>query len=497
MREGKRAPTVVGGISLLVIFAVLCLTVFAVLSLAQGQADRRLAQSSWSAVTGYYRADCQAQEILSRLRAGERPEGVTEEGEGIFSYACPISDTQTLQVRVRLAGRAMKFSAGRLSLRRTGRRTTTWTCGTGAHDFIKRSKEERTMAELMDYLTQAVERRASDLFFVAGGSASAKVEGQIMPLDDERLLPPKTEELLRAIYGLAGRDMDGFLARGDDDFSFSVRGVARFRVNAYRQRGSMAAVVRVVAFEIPDFQALHIPSQVMDLAGLTYGMVLVSGTAGSGKSTTQACILDRINRTRNCHIITLEDPIEYLHRDRRSIVSQREIAIDTRDYLSALRSCLRQAPDVILLGEMRDHETIQTAMTAAETGHLLIATLHTRGAVNTIDRIIDSFPPAQQAQVRVQLSAVLRTVVSQQLLPDVDGEQVPAFEVMQMNSAIRSMIRDGKDHQIDNAIAAGGSEGMLTMDQSILALYQAGRITRDTALNCADNPEQLKRRMGN
>ena len=335
------------------------------------------------------------------------------------------------------------------------------------------------MAELMDYLTQAVERRASDLFFVAGGSASAKVEGQILPLDDERLLPPKTEELLRAIYQLAGRDMDGFLARGDDDFSFSVRGLARFRVNAYRQRGSMAAVVRVVAFEIPDFQALHIPPQVMDLAELTYG------------------ILDRINRTRNCHIITLEDPIEYLHRDQKSIVSQREIAIDTQDYLSALRACLRQAPDVILLGEMRDHETIQTAMTAAETGHLLIATLHTRGAVNTIDRIIDSFPPAQQAQIRVQLSSVLRTVVSQQLLPDVDGEQVPAFEVMQMNSAIRSMIRDGKNHQIDNAIAAGSGEGMLTMDQSILALYQAGRITRETALNYADNPEQLRRRMGN
>ena len=353
------------------------------------------------------------------------------------------------------------------------------------------------MAELMEYLTQAVERRASDLFFVAGGSASAKVEGQILPLDDERLLPPKTEELLRAIYQLAGRDMDGFLARGDDDFSFSVRGLARFRVNAYRQRGSMAAVVRVVAFEIPDFQALHIPPQVMDLAELTYGMVLVSGTAGSGKSPPQACILDRINRTRNCHIITLEDPIEYLHRDQKSIVSQREIAIDTQDYLSALRACLRQAPDVILLGEMRDHETIQTAMTAAETGHLLIATLHTRGAVNTIDRIIDSFPPAQQAQIRVQLSSVLRTVVSQQLLPDVDGEQVPAFEVMQMNSAIRSMIRDGKNHQIDNAIAAGSSEGMLTMDQSILALYQAGRITRETALNYADNPEQLRRRMGN
>ena len=353
------------------------------------------------------------------------------------------------------------------------------------------------MAELMDYLTQAVERRASDLFFVAGGSASAKVEGQIMPLDDERLLPPKTEELLRAIYGLAGRDMDGFLARGDDDFSFSVRGVARFRVNAYRQRGSMAAVVRVVAFEIPDFQALHIPPQVMDLAELTYGMVLVSGTAGSGKSTTQACILDRINRTRNCHIITLEDPIEYVYTPKKCIVNQREIGADTASYADGLRSILREDPDVILIGEMRDLNTIETALTAAETGHLVFATLHTNSAADSVDRMVNVFPEGQQRQIRLQVSTTLRAVVSQQLLPDVDGEQVPAFEVMQMNSAIRSMIRDGKNHQIDNAIAAGSGEGMLTMDQSILALYQAGRITRDTALNCADNPEQLKRRIGN
>ena len=267
-------------------------------------------------------------------------------------------------------------------------------------------------------------------------------------------------------------------------------------MNAYRQRGSLAAVVRLVAFDIPDYRALRIPEQVMDLADLAHGMVLVTGTAGSGKSTTQACIIDRINRTREAHIITLEDPIEYLHRDRRSIVSQREIAIDTTDYLSALRACLRQAPDVILLGEMRDHETIRTAMTAAETGHLLIATLHTNGAVNTIDRIIDAFPSTQQSQIRVQLSMVLRTVVSQRLLPDVDGELVPAYELMHMNAAIRSMIRDCKNHQIDNVIAAGGGEGMKAMDQSIPEPYQAGTITRETALDYADHPEQMLRRMG-
>jgi twitching motility protein PilT len=289
--------------------------------------------------------------------------------------------------------------------------------------------------------------------------------------------------------------MEHFIKTGDDDFSFAVPGLARFRVNAYRQRGSLAAVVRVVSFDIPDWRSLHIPESVMKLAEVEHGMILVTGTAGSGKSTTQACIIDRINQIREGHIITLEDPIEYLHRDQKSIVSQREIAIDTQDYLSALRACLRQAPDVILLGEMRDHETIRTAMTAAETGHLVIATLHTNGAVNTIDRIIDSFPSGQQGQIRVQLSMVLRTVVSQQLLPDKNGGLVPAFEVMHMNPAIRSMIRDSKTHQIASAIAAGGGEGMVSMDQSILALYQSGDITLETALDCADNPEQLRRRV--
>lgn len=351
------------------------------------------------------------------------------------------------------------------------------------------------MAELLDYLSSAVKDHASDLFIVAGGPVSEKLEKRVCPIGREKLMPRDTQRLVTDLYAQAARPMDQYLNRGDDDFSFSVPGLARFRVNAYRQRGSMAAVVRVVAFGIPDWKELGIPEQVMDLADATSGMILVTGTAGSGKSTTQACIIDRINCTRRCHIITMENPIEYLHRNEQSIVSQREISIDTEDYLSALRSALRQAPDVILLGEMRDHETIRTAMTAAETGHLVIATLHTKGAVNTIDRIVDSFPSEQQGQIRVQLSMVLRTVVSQQLLPDLSGNLVPAFEIMHTNSAIRSLIRESKSHQIDNAIAAGGAEGMVSMDQSILQLWQTGQITKETALDYADNPDQMKRRI--
>ena len=352
------------------------------------------------------------------------------------------------------------------------------------------------MTRLTDYLQKAVADRASDLFIVAGGPVCAKTENRLVPISEDRVFPNETEELVREVYSLAERPIDRFLKEGDDDFSFSMAGMARFRVNVYRQRGSMAAVIRVVAFDIPNWIDLGIPEQVMALAEVQHGMVLVTGTAGSGKSTTQACVIDRINRTRECHIITLEDPIEYLHRDRRSIVSQREVAIDTQNYPSALRACLRQAPDVILLGEMRDQETIHTAMTAAETGHLLIATLHTRGAANTIDRIVDTFPSGQQDQIRAQLGMVLRTVVSQQLVPGTDGSLVPAFEIMHMNPALQNLIRDSKTHQIDNAIAAGGAEGMIAMDQSLLALYKGREISAETALSYADNPDQLKRRMG-
>ena len=351
------------------------------------------------------------------------------------------------------------------------------------------------MSELLTYLKKTVESNASDLFIVAGGPVKMKVDGRLVSASEDRILPAASEKLIREMYELAGRSMERFVQIGDDDFSFARPGLARFRVNAYRQRGSLAAVVRIVSFEIPDWQALHIPESVMSLADTARGMILVTGTAGSGKSTTQACIIDRVNRNRDCHIITLEDPIEFLHRNQKSIVSQREVSIDTEDYLSALRACLRQAPDVILLGEMRDAETISTAITAAETGHTLIATLHTKGAVNAIDRIIDAFPSTQQAQIRTQLSTVLHTVISQQMLPDKNGGLVPAFEVMHTNSAIRSLIRDNKCYQIDNAIASGANEGMISMDQSIVALYRAGHITKETALEYSEHPEQLKRQL--
>lgn len=352
------------------------------------------------------------------------------------------------------------------------------------------------MCDLKTYLEQAVQMQVSDLFLVAGGPVSVKVDGHLRALSEERLLPPDTNKLIMEIYELAGRPIEAFRNSGDDDFSFSLPGLARFRVNTYHQRGSMAAVIRVVAFSIPDWESLGIPAQVMELSNLHHGMVLVTGTAGSGKSTTQACVIDRINKNRDCHIITLEDPIEFLHRNIRSIVSQREIAIDTQDLLSALRACLRQAPDVILLGEMRDGETIRTAMTAAETGHLVISTLHTKGTANAIDRMIDAFPASQQGQARVQLAMVLETVVAQQLIPGINGELLPVFEILHMNSAAKNLVREGKTHQLPNLIAAGGAEGMVSMDQSILALYKAGKISRETALGYADNPEQLVRRLG-
>jgi len=349
--------------------------------------------------------------------------------------------------------------------------------------------------QVIDYLKKAVDEDASDIFFLAGSPVTAKVEGRIVKIGEERLLPNSTKELITEIYELAKRSVVNFEATGDDDFSFALPGVARFRVNAYRQRGSWAAVIRTVAFNIPDWREFNIPEEVINLAEVNSGMILVTGTAGSGKSTTQACIIDRINHTKEAHIITLEDPIEYLHGHDKSIISQREVAIDTADYLSALRACLRQAPDVILMGEMRDPETIRTAMTAAETGHLVIATLHTKGAVNTIDRILDSFPSTQQGQIRVQLSMVLHTVVSQQLIPDVNGELIPAYEIMHMDNAIRNMIRDNKNHQINNAIASGGASGMITMDQYLLDMYQKKKITKETVLEFADNPEQLVRRL--
>ena len=351
------------------------------------------------------------------------------------------------------------------------------------------------MESIQTYLERAVKEKASDLFIIAGKAMSMKCEGTIVPMTEERLLPEDTDVLVRELYSLDDREIDEKVTEWDDDFSLSLPGLARFRVNIFQQRGSLAAVIRLVSFGIPDWREIGVPEEVMKVADMKRGMVLVTGPAGSGKSTTLACIVDKINHTRNAHIITIEDPIEHLHRNDKSIISQRELSMDTSSYVTALRASLRQAPDVILLGEMRDLDTIQTAMTAAETGHLVISTLHTVGAVNTVDRIIDVFPPAQQQQVRVQLSQVLKTVVSQQLLPTVDGLLTPAFEIMHLNNAIRTMVRDSRIHQIDSAIQTSSAEGMIGMDDSILRLYKAGRITKETAINSAMSPDQLKRKL--
>lgn len=348
-----------------------------------------------------------------------------------------------------------------------------------------------------DILKNAVEKNASDIFIVTGQAVSFKINGLILPEYEEKLMPKDTETLIEEIYQLAGRNKFADLDRsGDDDFSFSLRGVGRFRVNAYKQRGSLSAVLRVVLFDLMDPSELGIPPQVMDLSTKTSGMILVTGPAGSGKSTTLACIIDQINKTRNCHIMTLEDPIEFLHRHNKSIVSQREIYLDTESYVKALRAALRQAPDVILIGEMRDVETMSIAMTAAETGHLVLSTLHTLGAANSVDRIVDTYPPSQQVQARMQLSMILQAVVSQQLLPGSShSERWAAFEIMMGSNAIRNLVRDGKTHQIENVIYSSADMGMQTMDSSILQLYKKKAISRDTAIVYSMNKEAIIRQL--
>lgn len=347
-----------------------------------------------------------------------------------------------------------------------------------------------------EILKKAVEERASDIFIIPGTPHTYKIDGVITPRDTIRLKPEDTDAFVREVYALArGRSMKKLEESGDDDFSFALPGVSRFRANAFKQRGSYAAVIRVVRFELPDYRALHIPQAVIDVAKLKRGFVVVTGPAGSGKTTTLACIINEINRTRSAHIITLEDPIEYLHRHQQSVVTQREITTDTESYATALRAALRQSPDVILLGEMRDYETIQTAMTAAETGHLVISTLQTLGAANTIDRIIDVFPPNQQRQIRAQLAMVMMEVISMQLVPTVGNSLVPVFEVVPVTNAIRNMIRETKLHQLDAVIGSSQDSGMISMDASLAALYKNKTITKETALLYCQNKDVLERKL--
>ena len=339
-------------------------------------------------------------------------------------------------------------------------------------------------------------KKASDVHITVAIPPKVRVNGKLESLDYPRLTPEDTEAILKPI--MYPRQLAVLEEKGEVDFSFSIPQVGRYRVNVFKQRGSMSAVLRLVGTEVPRPEELGIPKSVIDLSEKKRGLVLVTGPTGSGKSTTLASLIDRINETTASHVITLEDPIEYLHNHKLSTVNQREIGIDTQSYSNALRAALREDPDVILVGEMRDLETISTAITAAETGHLVFSTLHTIGAASTIDRIIDVFPPHQQQQIRIQLSMVLESVISQLLIPTADNQRrVAAFEVMHANPAIKNLIREGKTFQIPTVLQTGKKYGMQTMDDSLYDLYNMGEISMYSALEYAQDRAAFEKKLNN
>jgi len=347
---------------------------------------------------------------------------------------------------------------------------------------------------IQDLLKEAIDRGASDLHITVMHPAAIRVNGKIERINDQKIGIEENRELIMEL--LDDEKFNTLESKGEVDSSLSIPGLGRFRVNVYKQRGTYGAVLRVINNTILDMDTLGLPPVIKELGHKKRGLILVTGPTGSGKSTTLASVIDMINKERSEHILTLEDPIEYLHKHQKSIVNQREIGTDSGSFANALRAALRQDPDIILVGEMRDLETISTAITAAETGHLVLSTLHTIGAAKTIDRIIDVFPPHQQQQVRVQLSAVLEGVVSQQLLPKKDGSgRVVALEIMTITGAIKNLIREGKTHQIQTSIQTGRKFGMVTMDNSILSLYEKGLISREAALEAAVDKEQLSRQL--
>ena len=350
------------------------------------------------------------------------------------------------------------------------------------------------MYDLNEILIQSVKERASDIHLTSGRAPSYRVDGVLAPIMGERLTPQMLEDILLPL--IDKRHREELEETGQTDFAYAISGVGRFRVNVFKQRGTLAAVMRSLPFNIPEPEDLGIPREVVEMTSRKRGLVLVTGPTGSGKSTTLASLIHVINRTYPYHIITLEDPIEYLHRHDKSVVNQREIGSDSTNYAQALRADLREDPDVILVGEMRDLETISTAITAAETGHLVFSTLHTIGADKTIDRIIDVFPPNQQQQVRIQLASVLECIVSQQLLKKADGSgRVAALEVLFANNAVRNLIRESKTYQIPSIMQTNKRAGMQTMDDALYDLFMRKVIDGDTAVTYAQDPVSMNRKV--
>ncbi len=351
-------------------------------------------------------------------------------------------------------------------------------------------------ASLQELLTTMVERGASDLHLSCGTYPQIRLNGNLEPLEEfETLMPGDTERLIYAV--LTEEQQRRFEEENELDLSFGVEGVARFRCNVYLQRGAVCAAMRVIPYAVRTFEELELPATVQQLAERHKGLVLVTGPTGSGKSTTLAAMIDKVNSTRRAHIVTIEDPIEFVHQHKKSLVHQREIYSDTHSFPKALKSILRQDPDVVLVGEMRDLETIQAALTVAETGHLTFGTLHTNSCAQTINRIIDVFPTAQQGQIRAQLSLVLEGVLSQTLIPTADGRgRAMAMEIMVPTPAIRNLIREEKIHQIYSMLQSGARFGMQTMSQSLAELVRTGKIDKDEALSRAALPDEVTALLG-
>lgn len=346
---------------------------------------------------------------------------------------------------------------------------------------------------IVELLKLAHHNKASDVHVTVGIPPVFRINGKLVQVQNiDKMLPKDTEKI--AIELLSDKQFDRLKDQGEIDFSYAIHGIGRFRVNVYSQRGSYSIAIRPIPLEIPKHETLGLPDVLKSLSEKKRGLILVTGPTGSGKSTTLATMIDHINTNRKCHVLTLEDPIEYLHRHKNSIINQREIGYDTSSYSTALRAALRQDPDVILIGEMRDLETISIAVTAAETGHLVLATLHTIGAVSTVDRIVDVFPAEQQQQIRVQLGSVLQGVVSQQLVRRSDGSgRIGAFEIMLCNQAVRNLIREGKSHQLLSSIQTGRKIGMMSMDASLVDLYKSQKITIEEAIAHAVDKSFIKR----